>query len=434
MKKIFVFILYMMIAKFIFPDYSGHYYNLNRVAFTDSIDILRFENNLNFKYKKEFYNNSFTMDLEFYTLGPDQYYNIVSLEKYKKTVHTYLQINQAYLKMKYFPFSFSDLYIGKQRIVMGYGDIVSPIDYLNPFDLSDPWSFEKRVGVYSILNNLYFGNFCITNVFIPYFTPSVFSENTDFSQYMDNDYLNIKSFRDSIYYIDNNIIDNFEYAFKLNYTYNSNDLAFYYFYSRDFLPWPDSLVFIPQIIPTNATLYAFLYYPRMQICGASYSTMIKDISIWTDFVLYIPKNNNVILDLSAYNQGIIDTTLFEEEYFYKYLIGLSYMFENDFYFNIQYLKGFLSEIGNSNINHYILLGNDYSIYNDKVNIHFLNSGIQINELNKDSITVFFVPSIEYILNDITFDFTISKTILSKETLFGRNSENDGFQLKINYYF
>ncbi len=83
-----------------------------------------------------------------------------------------LSFREAYVDLYGFLTPNLDIRIGLQRITWGTGDKLNPTDNLNPDDLEDIWDFGRHLGSHAVKASYYLGDYTLTAVFIPIFTPA----------------------------------------------------------------------------------------------------------------------------------------------------------------------------------------------------------------------------------------------------------------------
>jgi len=94
------------------------------------------------------------------------------------SIHPYvLNLKEAYIDIYEFLLPAVDMRVGKQIIVWGTSDRINPTSNLCPSDLSDLFDWGEKLGVTSLLLNIYLGDAIVSGFYTPVFTPALLPEN-----------------------------------------------------------------------------------------------------------------------------------------------------------------------------------------------------------------------------------------------------------------
>ena len=422
-------------------ELNGYFESSNRISFTSNSSYLWLENILGIKIESPLYDNtSFFTDMDVRMFSLPDISNSTDLSEYSKYFSHEFRIKELYVSIMEFPFDFMDIRVGKQRITWGAGDEVSPNDFINPYDFSDTWSFENRLGVYSLKTDFYYKSFTVSGVLLPYYTPDLLPDSSHSGMFQQSLFLapgiTIGEMKDTII-MPKSVKENLIGGGKISYSLFDFDLSLYYLYARAQLPWVKSVTVTTDTLPAVFNVSSTLFYPHINMTGFSFSGAIGDVGIWGDISAFIPMEDSFIIDLNALGMGTIDSTNIQGNYYLKYLLGMDYTFPNNFYVSVQYLHGFVNERGNDNLNDYVLIGSRFPFANGKIEISPFNAGIEIDDFGdiKNSYGIIYMPSVTLKPYDnLNLKLSSLYAFGSDKTSFGKMNSQNGVQLGINYYF
>ena len=348
--------------------------------------------------------------------------------------------------------SFLDISIGKQIKRWGKTDQISPVDTLNPENLTEfiiPSYDERKIPVW--MADLVFkkNDFFIEGVFIPFFEPSKFDYfGTDWAifSHLKEDIIDssLPSFLKSYFNaIDGNETqpdngpDSFEYAMRMGGTIQQLDFAFTYHCAIEDLPYFDNFPVKNISVENSSSIQNLISNPggiiltdekiqtsylKTHNIGFEFETIVSDLGFrgeaaWKDKESFLTQSFT-----SVRNQ-----TLF-------WILGADYTSSDNWYINLQF--------GHQHIADY----DDSILFFDKDNYYV------IGEINKDLISDWLNASVQYtlILNDNSYyvsprlaytyiknlELTLGVNFFEgpQNSIFGRYDENDQVFVDLTYYF
>ena len=348
---------------------------------------------------------------------------------------------EAYIDLYGFLTPNLDVRIGKQRIAWGRADKLNPTDNLNPDDLEDVWDFGRHLGSNAINFNYYLGDYTLTAVYIPVFTPAVLPIK-EWAQALSPTLqlpsgLTLGSLSDNIITPENNFKEGSMAAFKIDKNFLGYDFSLSYFHGRDDLPIVRSVKFTPVDKSGTVDISSELVYPKMKVLGMDMAGAIRKVGIWAEGAVFFPEKIQMTTDLTSLEMGFQRSIALDDKPFFKYVIGGDYTFKNGFYVNGQYLHGFIHERGENNLGDYFIFGVEKKLLNDKIKIIPAGGGIEIKDFGniKNNYAVIFNPEIEYSPVDNAYISLGIRIIEGKNTTnFGKVKDNDEVYFKVKYSF
>jgi hypothetical protein len=162
---------------------------------------------------------------------------------------------------------------------------------------------------------------------------------------------------------------------------------------------------------------------------------IGNIGIWVEGAFFIPERVDLVLDLSLLGMGVQESPALDKPYF-RYVLGLDYSFKGGWYFNAQYLHGFIHERKKEEMGEYFILSLEKKLLRDKLKVT-LGGGAEIKSFAeiKDNSAILFFPEVAYYPFDnaeITFGYRLLNG--NETVVFGRVKDNDEIYFKAKYSF
>ncbi len=345
-----------------------------------------------------------------------------------------------------------DISIGRQIKRWGKTDQISPIDTLNPENLTEsfiPTYEERKIPIWMADITFKKDNFFIEGVLMPFFEPSKLDYfGTDWAMFshlkadINDSTLNssLKTYFDAISVNEKEPtrdLNGFEYAARIGGTLGDVDFGITYHYTFEDLPTIQSfpvknlsiknpnatqelLADIGSLTLTNEQVET--QYLRTQIFGFEFETIVQDIGLRGEVAF---KENESFLTQSL-------TSVRSPSFFW--ILGMDYTSLNQWYFNVQF--------GHQHIYDY----DDTILYFEKDNYSL------IGEINKDLLSDWLNGSVQYtyMFNDhsyyisprLTCSYIDNLNLIfglnlfegSDNTIFGRYDRDDQIFLDITYHF
>ncbi|MEO0091245.1 MAG: hypothetical protein ABIK61_00840 [candidate division WOR-3 bacterium] len=373
------------------------------------------------------------------SLGFTDVYTSTDLNNRRKVAPTDFDLREAYIDLYGFINKNLDLRIGRQRIAWGVADRVNPTDNLNPNDFEDIWDFGRHLASNGIVVSYYINDLSLKNIFIPSFTPAILSPRINQSLLISSmlPVMHYQNISDTILLPSSKLKDAVIYGAKVSKPLSGFDFSLSYIYGRYDLPMLKKMTFTLADTTGAVNLVSEYIYPRIQILGFDFAGAIKEVGIWAEMAIYLPKKTYLTIDMTTLGLGSFDTLILTNKPYARYILGLDYTFVNGIYINLQYLHGFVTEYGKDNLHDYFMLGIDWKILQDKLKFSPLNCALEIKKWQdfKNSHSIVFTPEISYKPFDNT-ELNLGCRYLdgNSMTTFGQLKDEDELYLKVKYHF
>lgn len=429
---------------------SGELLTDDRFLLKDKNDWAWNENRLTLKLDKKITDNSkFYSEIWLRNIGLPSLTTSANLYN-KGIVDPYnLEIREAYVQMFSFLTKNLDLKIGRQRIVWGTADKLNPTDNLNPYDLEDILDFGRHRASDAININYYFNtDFSLQGVFIPFFQPAnmplgIFANALNPTMELPQGMV-LNGYSDNLLMPRYNLGESAVAGGKFKGMVKGVDFSLSYVWGRDGLPFATRNTFIPIDTLGGININSQLSFARTHIIGADLATSIAGIGFWAEASAFIPEKDLVMTnDLSAFYPlspvpVTKDTTLLEKTKPYiKFVVGGDYNFKDGSYLNIQYLRGFIQERGNKNLNDYFFMRYEKKFFNEKLKIAPIAGAFIVTDWGKikDNYAIAYMPQVSYNATD-DVEITLSTTIFDGkgDNLFAKLKDYNMFMFKMKYSF
>jgi len=353
-----------------------------------------------------------------------------------------LEFNEAYAEMSNFLIKKLDIKIGRQRIAWGSADKMNPTDNLNPDDLEDIFDFGKHLGSNAVQANYYAGQYTLTGVLIPIFTPAVLPPPDWVAAFTPSFNLpiglHVRNMTDRIEIPRNTFKESSMFGLKISRPVFEYDFSLSYFNGRDDLP----LITEAQVTPVDTygkiDVDTKLIYPEMQVLGADFSGQLFDIGLWAEAAVVFPKKYGMTIYLPNL-QGTqeMQSTALDDNPYVRYVFGSDYTFKNGLYFNAQFIHGLFHERGRDNLGNYLVFGLEKKFLQDEVKITFGSGALEITDFGdiKNNYAYVFNPVLAYYPID-NAEILVGAYIIDgkSSTTFGRVKKNDEVYVKVKYSF
>ncbi|MCS7228914.1 MAG: hypothetical protein N2252_06820 [Candidatus Kryptonium sp.] len=353
-----------------------------------------------------------------------------------------IEIREAYVDLKDFVIDNLDLKIGRQRIAWGTADKLNPTDNLNPDDLEDIWDYGRHLGSNAIKLSYYLGDFTITGVFIPTFTPSVLPKGDWIkvfaSEFFPNSSHEFENLSERVIVVnpENSLKEASKFGLKISKRdIFGFDLSMSYVYGRDDIPMPFKAILpVGRLVPDSV----YLFFPRMRVVGIDFAGDIRGVGVWGEAGIFYPEEVNfetviVIQPTNLY----LSRKILEKKNYTRFVLGFDYTFENGIYANVQYLHGFLHERGRGNLKNYLVFNFERKFMDDKLKINFLSGGVEFKRAKdiRNNYSLIYNPQITYNPID-NLELAIGGRIIDGKgsTTFGRLRDRDEIYIRVKYSF
>lgn len=403
MRRLFItLVLIVILPVLLFSSilFNGSIYSDLRFKTQRNMPMLYNETCINLHMQFKNFNMKIIADGDIFTLNDDMPASLEELSSQRSFYLPLIRINEAYAYIFNFPFPFTDLRAGIQRINMGSGAMMSTLDMLNAYDQTDRWSYDKRLGSLCIELTGYYGQLSWNIGLIPLFSPNILPEEFSMPSFPMPAYVNISSISSTIN-TENTLKENFQCFLSAQLRNSIGDIGIHYIYWKDTTPWADSVLINPGILPWDVNLHTVLHFPRIHVAGLSFASSLGSVGIWGNAALFIPSDNALTIDLSSMGMNMYDSTNVDGSFYIKGDLGLDYTFTNSFYVNMHYLRGMYYESGN--IHDYLFIGSRLPLLHDKLTVSPVNCAVEIASYGDiwNNAAFLYMPSVEYSINNFT---------------------------------
>lgn len=352
-----------------------------------------------------------------------------------------VQVREAYVDFYGLIFPWLDLRIGRQRIAWGTADRVNPTDNLDPDDLEDIWDFGRHLGSDAIKATCYLGDFTLSGVFIPTFTPAsppLPDWAAAFMPPLEVEGMKVRQVRDEIVLPARNLGDSSLLGLKMASRLGSYDFSLSYVRGRDDLPLVRDIE-VENITTDGLDVLARLIYPRLSILGLDMAGAWGGAGIWAEAAVFFPESvvGSTVLPLPGDGLVQLETVALSGRAYAKFVVGADYTFSSGIYLNSQFAHGFLHERGEGELGDYLLFNVEWRLFQDKLKLKPVAGCLEIREWKQmeDKVAFIWTPSIEYHLSDNAEVVAGVRVIDGGElTSFGRVKNRDEIFGRLKYSF
>jgi hypothetical protein len=271
-----------------------------------------------------------------------------------------------------------DLRLGKQRIAWGPAERVGVVDFLDPYDLEDPWSFGARIPSLAAKLSMSFTSLRIEAVYIPTFTPALLP--ADASSLMPGPAVELPgplvlgAVTTGVEMPAGDILSNATIASRISLALGSFDVAASYLYGRQSLPAVTGITG-SFAAPPSVDIAVRLQYPRQHVAGLDLAADLFGLGVWGEAAVFWP-DYVVVTDMRG-----IGGTLAEERaaWYAKGVLGCDYTFPGGLYVNVQYSHGFFNEAAREDLNDYLLLGAEWRLPGGVVKLGPIGAAVEVDD-------------------------------------------------------
>lgn len=430
-------------------EIGGYMQSDQRFLYKDANPWIWNENRLNLEIKKSTDSYQFLAQMWFRNFGVPQYNNMAALYNKGILQPWDFELKQLYVKSRGFLLPSLDLTLGKQIVSWGTADKINTTSNINPCDFEDILDFGRKRGVWAINAEYFFAqNYKLQAVFLPFFEPANLPVGVFGEIFMQNislpTGLKLYSFADTLAIPNNKLEETFSAAAKFKATFSYIDFSVSYVYGFDPLPQPVLNTIRPVDMMGNVDVTTMLSYTRQHFFGIDAVSSVGGANVWAEIVAILPTKDVVMTtDVSALYPlfspvQTIDSTLIESKNpYYKYTIGADYFFNNGFYLNVQYNHGFLHERGKKELNDYLIVRFEKSLFYDKLKLIPIQGAFVVSDWKnlKESYTYVYMPEIIYKPSS-NIELSLLTSIIDGkgESMFSKIKNFDAFMMKLKFNF
>jgi hypothetical protein len=337
-----------------------------------------------------------------------------------------LLLKEAYVDIYEFLLPALDVRIGKQIIVWGTADKINPTSNISPPDLSNLFDWGEKLGIPAILLNFYIGDFIISGVYTPVFTPALLPSN--FQQMAG------VSLGDNTLEAPGQVLgETQQVGVRVNWPMFTFDFSASYYYGRYAIP-----VVYEVNVQTDQTIESTKSdFPRLHVIGVDFSGSLFDMGLWGELGVFIPEPYSTRTYYNHPSFGWILTDDIASKAYVRYVLGTDYTFQNGLYINFQFAHGFDFEIGEDQLNDYFITRVEKSFFEDKLKIIPLTLVFTVSEWSDipNNYGIGWVPEIQFYPSDnLEFDLGCYLLHGSGNNIFNNLKDEDSlfFKAKVSF--
>ncbi len=356
-----------------------------------------------------------------------------------------LEFREAYVDLYGFGLKNLDLRIGRQIIVWGTADALNPTSNLSPNDLEDIFKFGEKLGINAVNATYYVGdNITLNGIYVPVFVPATLPFGNfanAFSAPMElPPGMTIRTVSDIILLPESKISESSQVGLRASTNLLGYDMSLSYFKGRDDLPIISNVTIVPVDMIGTVDISTKLIFPEVQVIGGDFAGSIGSVGIWGEGALFVPEKVMMTTIAPSPTTGQMETIpsiALDDEPYFKFVLGADYTFENGFYFNGQYLHGFLHERGKDELNDYFTFSLEKTLLNDKLKLVPFAGAVAINDRDdmKNNYGLVYAPELSYYPSD-NIELNIGTYIIDGKgaNMFGMIKDLDEiiFRLKVSF--
>lgn len=423
-------------------EIRGNFNSQLRMEIDSTRGFSFFRNNLTLQYAfKEGKNTDFFGEIHIKNKGFPFANDIFDMQNSAACDRTMVEAGEVYFDVMGLFKNSMDMRIGRQRISWGTADGVNPTDNLNPFDLEDIWDFNSKKPSFAVNAKWYYDNWTLQGVYEPFFNLPVLPDSAYFSLFFNanTDYFGLVPQKFS-YTVENpspSLGNPGLIAAKISGNIKGFDLSASYLYGRNYVPYPDSVAITPildSLRPIPVNIEAYLAFPRMHVAGFDFAGSIKDIGIWGEAGLFIPDRDYFCRINDFRSPVLVKELMISKSPYLKFTVGGDYIFANNYYVNLQFVRGLFFEQGDS-LNSYLILRTQKTLFDETLEISPVSGILEIDSLSsiKSSFAYVFNPYIKLNLYD-NAHITAGIRIIGGKHTATMDKLKDNVYVQFNYKF
>jgi hypothetical protein len=344
-----------------------------------------------------------------------------------------IDLREAYLDLYEFISPNLDVRIGKQMIIWGTADKLNPTGNLCPDDLESTFDFGEKLGVNAINATYYLGNWMISAVGVPEFTPARLPSG-DAASALGSPMsappgVTLRNTTTVTVEPERTLEDSSQFGLKLSGMLLDYDVSLSYFYGRDGIPLASKVTLMPVDLSGTMDVEAELTFPRIQVIGADFAGALSSVGVWGEAALFLPEEVDMptYLMTSEGAQEQATSVALDDEAYLKYVLGMDYTFESGWYVQAQFLHGFIGERGKDNLNDYLVGRFEQSYLNDELTIVPFGFAVTVSDWDEpgENYAIAGMPEISYRPAD-NVELTLGAIIIEGkgDNMFSSMKEND----------
>jgi len=291
-----------------------------------------------------------------------------------------------------------DIRIGRQRIPWGPAIGVGVVDFVDPNDLEDPWSYGKRLASDALKITWRAAALKIEAVYVPTFRAALLP--ADPSMVMPaptidlGPLLVLNDVTTTLAAAAATVAAQATLASRISLALGGIDIAASYVYTRQHLPVVTGITGTFPGAPPAVDLAVTIEHPRQHVVGLDGACELWGIGLWGEAAAFFP-DSTVVTDMSG-----IGGSLTEEKAvpYVKAVVGLEYTFPGAVYLNLQYAHGFFHESAADSLNDYLLLGLQWDLPGGFLTLGPIGAALEVDDIGQFADTWALVLSPEITLH------------------------------------
>jgi hypothetical protein len=291
-----------------------------------------------------------------------------------------------------------DLRIGRQRLMWGSADLFNPTDNLNPDDLEDQLLFGENIANemvrldYTIVPERegWLDELSFTLVWVPIFRPAQLPRSSILRIYdkdapvpfVEDDLRESSTRRRAVveeYMYDPTVtvelpelsLANSQVGFRALARMGSTDFTLSYYRGYEDIPWISRIATRFAEDELHILTDVTMRYPRMHVLGFDINgqlSFLRDMGFWVEGAVFFPDGLPLTFatDLPPLSTGETVGTVVDDRPFLKLTVGFDHSIGEHMFVDVQYVHGFIDELGAGNMNNYLVAGFDLKLWNERI--------------------------------------------------------------------
>jgi hypothetical protein len=329
-----------------------------------------------------------------------------------------------------------DMRVGRQIVYWGSADQFNPTNVVNAYDFEDPIKFGEAIANEMLVlkytapisvfgdNVTIFDELALEGVVVPIFRPgqlppsalAAFTDSSLFEQVVDSPSLAELAGVQDLYLSNGGTVEygvnvntpeavftNAQLGGRLSWTLLGTDMAVMVYHGFDDTPRAETVKATGLNVPAGIDIndedalqpvvkglvatrengdindgegpiptQVELSFPRVQVVGADLSTSLDwlgGMGVWGEFAMTFHEDLYRYVDVGL---GPVLEKEMDAGSYWKLTTGFDYSLTDWWYFNAQYIRGFVDEFGAAKLGNYVLAGSEFKMFSEKMTLRLFS--------------------------------------------------------------
>jgi hypothetical protein len=306
---------------------------------------------------------------------------LADLSSYAALHHAEARLVEAYADLYDVLIPRLDIRIGRQRIPWGPAVGVGVVDFVDPNDLEDPWSYGKRLASDALKITWRSAALKIEAVYVPTFQAALLPADPSTlmpAPAIDLGPLVLNGVTTTLAVPAATIAAQATLASRISLALGGIDIAASYAYERQHLPVVTGITGTFPGAPPDVDLAVTIEHPRQHVVGLDASCELWGIGLWGEAAAFFP-DYTVVTDMSGIGGSLTEE---KAEPYVKAVVGLEYTFPGSVYLNLQYAHGFFHESAADGLNDYLLLGLQWDLPGGFLTLGPIGAALEVDDIGR----------------------------------------------------